>query len=66
MNSNYIYFIGFILSFPLAFRILFKLKFQELFKANNTLDIKIAYVVFSFCICHLLASFIEKFYLITN
>ncbi len=66
MNSNYIYLIGFLVSFPIVFRILFKLKFQELFKANNVIEIKIAYILFSLCICHLLGSFLEKFYLISN
>lgn len=66
MNSNYIYFIGFLFSFPIVFRILFKLKFQELFKANNIWEIKVAFVIISLCICHLLGSFMEKFYLITN
>lgn len=66
MDSNYIYFIGIIVSFPIVFRILFKLKFQELFKTNNVWEIKVAYILFSISICHLLASFLEKFYLISN
>lgn len=66
MDSIYIYFIGFIIFFPISFHILFKLKFQELFKARNILEIKIAYVLFSICISHLLASVIEKFYLIST
>ncbi|MFI3329196.1 MAG: DUF1146 family protein [bacterium] len=66
MDSNYIYFIGIIVSFPIVFRILFKLKFQELFKTNNVWEIKVAYILFSIAICHLLASFLEKFYLISN
>ncbi len=66
MDSIYIYFIGLILTTPLVFHILFKLKFQELFQANKVFEIKVAYVIASLLICHILASIIEKLYLLSQ
>ncbi|MFI3251661.1 MAG: hypothetical protein R3Y60_00835 [bacterium] len=66
MDSLYVYFIGMIIFVPSIFYISFKLKFQELFDARKTFEIKIAYVILSLCIAHILASIMEKFYLLSN
>lgn len=63
--EHYIYLISVLLFLPLSFHILFKLKFQSLFKANNIWEIKLAYLLSSLIIAHLLATFIERFYLIS-
>lgn len=63
--ENYIYLIGVLCFLPLTFHILFKLKFQNLFKANNIWEIKVAYLLLSLSFAHILASLVERFYLLS-
>ncbi len=65
MIANIIYLTAFFVFVPIIFHLLFKLKFQTLFQSNKIWEIKLAYLLLTLALAHLLASFIEKFYLIS-
>ena len=58
---NYVYIFSFLLSIPLVWNILYSLRFEGLFQKGKIWQIKVAYIIVTIVISHLLASAIDTF-----
>ena len=58
---DYVYVFTFLLSIPLVWNILFSLRFETNFKSGKIWQIRVAYIIVTIIVSHLLASAISEF-----
>jgi uncharacterized membrane protein YwzB len=58
---NYIYIFSFLLTLPLVWNILYSLRFEGIFKNGKIWQIRVAYVIVTIVVSHLLASAVDTF-----
>ncbi|VEU80247.1 DUF1146 domain-containing protein [Haploplasma axanthum] len=62
MTRLIIYFVALLLFFAIVFKVLRALNLENAFKKNHVWEIKVAYIIFSIVIAHLLAEVVMKLY----
>lgn len=62
MTEFIIYGVFLVLFFALSFKVLKALNLEANFKKNHVWEIKVAYIIFSLAIAHLLTGIVLKFY----
>lgn len=58
---QYLYIFTFLLSMPLVWNILYSLRFEGLFKNGRIWQIKVAYIIVTLVVSHLIADAINTF-----
>ncbi len=58
---DYVYVFTFLIGIPLVWNILFSFRFENLFKSGKVWQIKVAYIIVSLVISHLLSEAISTF-----
>ncbi|HHT55238.1 MAG TPA: DUF1146 domain-containing protein [Acholeplasma sp.] len=62
MYELIIYFVSLIIFFAVAFNVLKAVNIEGMFKKNKITEIKIAYIIISLVIAHILSEIVLKFY----